>query len=53
MGVAEGLVDEIVVNVAPILLGDGVPFYRGISREVTLRDARREGDFLTLTYDTH
>jgi dihydrofolate reductase len=48
----EGLVDEIVVHVAPVLLGDGVPFYRGVPRDITLREIRQEGDFLTLTYAT-
>ena len=43
------LVDEIVVHVAPILLGDGIPFYRGIQRDLTLLSTCREGDFLTLT----
>jgi dihydrofolate reductase len=43
-----GLVDGIVVHVVPILLGDGVPLYRGAPRDLTLVTSRREGDIVTL-----
>jgi dihydrofolate reductase len=37
-----GVVDEIRINIHPILLGGGVPFFRAIARrvELTLREAR-------------
>jgi dihydrofolate reductase len=31
-----GLLDELQVNVIPVVLGDGVPFFDGIEREVSL-----------------
>jgi dihydrofolate reductase len=31
-----GLLDELQVNLIPVVLGDGVPFFEGIAREVSL-----------------
>jgi hypothetical protein len=31
-----GLLDELQINLIPIVLGEGVPFFDGIAREVSL-----------------
>lgn len=46
---AAGLLDEIVVFVAPILLGSGVRLYEGVERRLDLVEADREGEITTLT----
>lgn len=33
-----GLLDELQVNLIPVVLGEGLPFFGGIAREVTLAD---------------
>lgn len=43
------LLDEIVVFIAPILLGGGVRFYEGISRRLDLVHAEPDGEIITLT----
>ena len=43
-----GLIDDLVVHIAPVVLGDGVRLYRGARRDLTLAASRREGDFVTL-----
>lgn len=43
------LLDEIVVFVAPILLGSGVRLYEGIPRRLDLTHTERDGEILTLT----
>lgn len=44
------LVDEIIVYVAPILLGGGVPLYEGARRRLDLVDTRVDGEITTLTF---
>lgn len=44
-----GLLDEIVVFVAPILLGGGIRLYEGSSRLLDLVNVEREGEMTTLT----
>lgn len=43
------LLDEMVVFVAPILLGSGVRLYEGIAHRLDLVNAEREGEMTTLT----
>jgi riboflavin biosynthesis pyrimidine reductase len=45
-----GLVDKIAVHVAAIVLGGGIPLYRGAPHDLTLVSLRREGDFATLQF---
>ena len=48
-----GLVDEIVVRVAPLLLGGGVPFLAvpdGLRVDLDLADVERNGDLLSMRY---
>ena len=50
---AAGLVDEVIVHIAPVMLGDGVRF-RGPDSHTSLRlvDVGRHGDLVTLRYRT-
>lgn len=43
------LLDEIIVFVAPVLLGDGKRLYEGLIRRLELVDTAREGEITTLT----
>ena len=43
------LLDEIVVFVAPILLGSGVRLYEGSARRLDLTHAERDGEIIALT----
>ena len=43
------LIDEIIVFVAPILLGGGVGLYEGAARRLDLVSTQREGEITTLT----
>lgn len=47
-----GLVDEIVVQVAPLLLGEGIPLYRGGVHRLRLLETYRDGDLTTLRFST-
>lgn len=48
-----GLIDEIVVHIAPVLLGDGVRFRGATGRHnLHLTDVSRHGDLITLHYRT-
>jgi dihydrofolate reductase len=49
----EGLLDEILLGVAPVFLGAGAPLLprRLLAADLTLRDVRRQGPFAFLTYD--
>ena len=45
-----GLLDEIVVFLAPILLGSGVRLHSGPMRRLDLVRTRRDGELVTLTF---
>jgi dihydrofolate reductase len=49
----QGLLDEILLGVAPVFLGAGAPLLprRLLASEVTLRDVTRQGQFAFLTYE--
>ena len=42
---SEGLIDEITVTVIPIILGDGIPLFRSIGKDISLTHVR------TTTFD--
>ncbi len=48
-----GLVDEIVINIAPVLLGRGIPLFQSgdYAAELRLTDIRRHGQFAELLYE--
>jgi dihydrofolate reductase len=50
-----GLLDEIILGVAPVMLGAGAPLFprRLLSSQLTLRSAERLGEFAQLTYEVH
>lgn len=48
-----GLVDEILVHVAPVMLGDGIRFFASVSRgpvDLELLSVKRSGDLTTMRY---
>lgn len=47
-----GLVDEIVVQIAPLLLGEGIPLHRGDVHRLRLLETYRDGDLTTLRFST-
>jgi dihydrofolate reductase len=50
-----GLLDEIIVGIAPVMLGSGAPLLprRLLSSQLTLHSADRFGQFVQLTYAVH
>lgn len=52
--IRERLVDEIIVTVAPVLLGSGIPLFRehGVQTNLRLTGTRRFGQFVELRYET-
>lgn len=46
------LLDELIVTVAPVLLGEGIPLFTGLQefRKLRLEDIRRYGQFAELNY---
>lgn len=49
----EALVDEIIVTIAPILLGEGIPLFKPgfSSTQLVLRQTKTYGQFVELQYD--
>lgn len=47
-----GLVDEVVVQIAPLFLGEGVPLHRGGVHKLRLLETYRDGDLTTLRFST-
>jgi len=49
---AESLVDEIVVTIAPVLLGRGIPLFeqQDFQRRLSLKDVNRFNQFVELHY---
>ncbi|WP_052462342.1 dihydrofolate reductase family protein [Nigerium massiliense] len=43
-----GLVDELLIHVAPIMLGSGIPLFRGTQHRLRLVETVREGETVTL-----
>ncbi len=51
--IREKLVDELIVTIAPVLLGKGIPLFRGCDFQTALRleDVNRFGQFVELRYE--
>lgn len=47
-----GLIDEVIVQVAPVFLGDGIPLHRGGRHRLELLDTYRDGEITTLHFAT-
>jgi dihydrofolate reductase len=48
----EGLLDELILTVAPVVLAEGIPlFARGIPGQLRLADTRRRGTAVELRYE--
>jgi len=42
-----GLIDEYILQIAPVILGDGIPLFSGyIPEELKLKEIKRYGDML-------
>ncbi|NMP22787.1 dihydrofolate reductase family protein [Sulfobacillus harzensis] len=52
--IAEGLIDEYIVQVVPRIIGQGIPLFHRIATETVLEltDVRRMGQFAELRYRT-
>lgn len=48
----ERLVDEIILTIAPVILGKGIPLFSGLEQETNLRltEMKRYGQFAQLRY---
>jgi dihydrofolate reductase len=45
-----GLVDDVIVQVVPVLLGEGIPLHRGSRHRLRLVDSYRDGDVTTMHF---
>ena len=49
----EGLIDELIVTVAPVLLGKGIPMFKGndYQTQLQLKNIKRHNQFVEMHYD--
>lgn len=49
----ENLVDEIILTIAPVILGKGIPLFSGLEQEMDLRltEMKQYGQFAQLRYE--